>query len=276
MAISMSHSTADGCTLAAFVNHWASVSRYGSTDHKEVQPFNPHFVYNASADPCPPQPRFIVEEHANWITKKFVFSSSKISDLKKKVVALGEVGGTLPTRVESLTALIYKTAVEAATQKSGSFVPSYLFMPVDVRKKFDPKLPQTTVGNVLTTMKITTMNTSETSLNVVASKIRKEKEQLERRVQSIKQAAENHKSVLSVLEREDVARRAYCCSSFCGFPFYKVDFGWGNPTGATIYLKNAGIPFILLMDTRDGDGVEALVSLVKEDMEIFEKDKEML
>ncbi|GKD77108.1 putative transferase, chloramphenicol acetyltransferase-like domain protein [Tanacetum coccineum] len=105
--------------------------------------------------------------------------------------------------------------------------------------------------------------------------IRKEKEQLER-VQSIKQATENYKSALSVLEREVVSRRAYCVSSFYGFPLYKADFGWGNPTGATIYLKNTGYTFIVLMDTPDEDGIEAWVSLVKEDMEIFKKDKEML
>ncbi|GJW10604.1 putative transferase, chloramphenicol acetyltransferase-like domain protein [Tanacetum coccineum] len=147
-------------------------------------------------------------------------------------------------------------------------------MPVDVRRKLVPKLPQTTMGNVLSFINIT-MDTSETLLYVVASKIRKEKEQLER-VQSIKQATENYKSALSVLEREVVSRRAYCVSSFYGFPFYKADFGWGNPAGATIYLKNAGHTFIVLMDTPDEDGIEAWVSLVKEDMEIFKKDKEML
>nr|GFA95880.1 hypothetical protein [Tanacetum cinerariifolium] len=120
--------------------------------------------------------------------------------------------------------------------KAASFVPSYLFMRVDVRMKLVPKLPQTTVGN----------------------------------------ATKNYKSALSVLECEDVARRAYCISSFCGFPFYKADFGWGNPDGCNNLSKNIGHPFIVLMDTPDGDGIEALVSLVKEDMEIFEKDKEML
>ncbi|GKD35941.1 putative transferase, chloramphenicol acetyltransferase-like domain protein [Tanacetum coccineum] len=123
---------------------------------------------------------------------------------------------------------------------------------LDVRRKLVPKLPQTT-----------------------ASKIRKEKEQLER-VQSIKQATKNYKSALSVLERKVVSRRAYCVSSFYGFPLYKADFGWGNPAGATIYLKNTGYTFIVLMDTLDEDGIEALVSLVKEDMEILKKDKEML
>ncbi|GKE36717.1 putative deacetylvindoline O-acetyltransferase, partial [Tanacetum coccineum] len=35
----------------------------------------------------------------------------------------------------------------AATKNSGSFKPSYLFMPMDIRKSLVQNLPQTTVGN---------------------------------------------------------------------------------------------------------------------------------
>ncbi|XP_076958460.1 vinorine synthase-like [Bidens hawaiensis] len=44
VAISLSHMIGDGCTLGSFVSHWASVARYGSINHKEVMPLNPHFV----------------------------------------------------------------------------------------------------------------------------------------------------------------------------------------------------------------------------------------
>ncbi|KAI3522215.1 hypothetical protein L1887_11699 [Cichorium endivia] len=38
VAVSMSHIIGDGCTLGSFVNYWASVSRYGSANHKEDTP----------------------------------------------------------------------------------------------------------------------------------------------------------------------------------------------------------------------------------------------
>ncbi|GJX04764.1 integrase, catalytic region, zinc finger, CCHC-type containing protein [Tanacetum coccineum] len=49
-----------------------------------------------------------------------------------------------------------------------------------------------------------------------------------------------------------------------------------NQSLAITQSKNVGHTFIVLMDTPDEDGIEAWVSLVKEDMEIFKKDKEML
>lgn len=54
-------------------------------------------------------------------------------------------------------------------------------------------------------------------------------------------------------------------TSWCNFGFYEVDFGWGKP--AWISKCDAGSedwPFInvlWLMDTRDGDGIEAWLTL---------------
>lgn len=67
----------------------------------------------------------------------------------------------------------------------------------------------------------------------------------------------------------------YTCSSWCRFPFYDADFGWGKPlwiTAPVILYKNV----IILMDAKDGEGVEALVSLEKEQMEVFEKNEDLL
>ncbi|KAJ0716867.1 putative deacetylvindoline O-acetyltransferase [Helianthus annuus] len=45
LAVSMSHLIGDCCTLGSFVNHWATATRFGSPDHKEVLPLNPNFIY---------------------------------------------------------------------------------------------------------------------------------------------------------------------------------------------------------------------------------------
>ncbi|KAJ6917582.1 hypothetical protein NC652_019805 [Populus alba x Populus x berolinensis] len=57
-------------------------------------------------------------------------------------------------------------------------------------------------------------------------------------------------------------------SSWCKFPFYEVDLGFGKPvwvgTGA------------FLLDTRDGEGIEAWVTLSEEAMLKFEKNPDIL
>ncbi|XP_026452203.1 salutaridinol 7-O-acetyltransferase-like [Papaver somniferum] len=58
-------------------------------------------------------------------------------------------------------------------------------------------------------------------------------------------------------------------SSWCRFPIYEADFGWGKPTWVsigTMALRNT----VFLMDTKSGDGIEAFVNMAKEDMDNFE------
>ncbi|XVF85147.1 hypothetical protein PTKIN_Ptkin17bG0094900 [Pterospermum kingtungense] len=56
---------------------------------------------------------------------------------------------------------------------------------------------------------------------------------------------------------------------------YEADFGWGKPVWASSTardIKNA----VTFMDTIDGNGIEAWVSLTEDDMAKFDTDKELL
>ncbi|XP_065874659.1 tabersonine-19-hydroxy-O-acetyltransferase-like [Euphorbia lathyris] len=67
----------------------------------------------------------------------------------------------------------------------------------------------------------------------------------------------------------------YIVSSWCRFPFYELDFGWGKPT----WFAAIEAPFknvISLMDTRNGDGIEAWITLTEEEMTFFQQDQELL
>ena len=65
-------------------------------------------------------------------------------------------------------------------------------------------------------------------------------------------------------------------SSFCNFQLYEaVDFGWGKPIWVTFPAHEGHNNVVRLMDTRGG-GVEALVTLTKGDMALFEGDPELL
>ncbi|KAJ0781432.1 putative acetyl-CoA-benzylalcohol acetyltransferase [Helianthus annuus] len=121
-------------------------------------------------------------------------------------------------------------------------------------------------------MLVTTQHASETSLNALVSEIRKEKMEVER-LQSMQLASQNFESVMS---RLSVSDRSFLCSSLCGFPYSKVDFGWGNPTVASVTFGSLGGDACMLMDSPNEDGMVARVTLEAQDMKIFQNDKEML
>lgn len=64
-------------------------------------------------------------------------------------------------------------------------------------------------------------------------------------------------------------------TSWCRFPIYDVDFGWGRPT----WVCSSNRPHknvIVLMSTKGGEGIEAWFNMLEEEMAMFEQDTEFL
>ncbi|KAM0011131.1 putative transferase [Helianthus debilis subsp. tardiflorus] len=145
------------------------------------------------------------------VSKIFVFPNSKLSDLKNKVAFATSGSINNPTLVEILTSLLYKTALAAATTKSGCFKPSYLFFMANARDKFVPKLPKSTVGTCVKAIMIETHDISETSLSTVAGDLRK-KLQFEE-MQNVQQLVEYTKWLMGRLgngELENGVNYKFC------------------------------------------------------------------
>ncbi|KAI3698992.1 hypothetical protein L2E82_42954 [Cichorium intybus] len=266
VAVSISHKLADGGTIINFIDHWATVNRCGS-------PKNPHFISSSTSNNIQ-VPKFDVvdvkeKDKVNYGTRIFEFSNSKLNELKNKVIAMGTPQMN-PTRVEAVTALLFKHAVSAATTKSGSSKPSNLSIAVNLRKKFAENCPETAVGNLFT-LAITKMTYSgEIKLNELIAEVRKGKMELEG-VRDEQEAVQKLVNTFSTL-RGDI----YYTSSGCRVPYYEVDFGWGKPVEVSVRIPDVEEKTILMLDTPTGDGIRAFVHLPEEEIAILQKDKEFL
>ena len=65
-------------------------------------------------------------------------------------------------------------------------------------------------------------------------------------------------------------------TSFCRFPVYEADFGWGKPK----WVGSGSLPFknlvIFIDSSGTNGGIEAWINLVEEDMDKFQGDEELL
>ncbi|KAJ4715314.1 vinorine synthase-like [Melia azedarach] len=87
------------------------------------------------------------------------------------------------------------------------------------------------------------------------------------------------KAVHDVLKVSSKAEDMVTFTSWCNGGLYNIDFGWGKPVWMSFFQDESPAAFmnlIILMDTRLGDGIEALVSLREEDMAFLESDEELL
>ncbi|KAH0767059.1 hypothetical protein KY285_002930 [Solanum tuberosum] len=84
----------------------------------------------------------------------------------------------------------------------------------------------------------------------------------------------NHtKGVDKYLQRDTMD--VYPITSWCGFPWYEADFGWRKPFWVTSVSIN-DYEAIVMMDTKDGDGIQAWIGLNENDMTQFERDPHIL
>ncbi|PON57762.1 Transferase [Parasponia andersonii] len=286
LGVCMSHKVADAATISMVLKGWASCSNGGDCTY--VPDFSVASHFPPRELPLEPLPAAATEhdqelkkEVENCVTKRYVFEKLTIAALKAKA-ASDEV--KQPTRVEVITALIWKCAIKALRLSSSSNSKLHkhcvLVQLVNIRKRVEPPFPENSFGNLLGYLTVQSGYEDKQELGGLVSKLRKAiKDYSENKAKKLrgKEALELHlngpKEPGDLVSSDDVS--PFFSASWCNFGFYEVDFGWGRPIWATRIIS----PFensMALLDTREGDGVEVLLTLSKETMAAFERDTELL
>ncbi|RZC49543.1 hypothetical protein C5167_017958 [Papaver somniferum] len=210
------------------------------------------------------------------IRKRFVFDAIMINSVREKLLALmaDKYKCRRPTRVEVVSALIWKSFVKLATPAESSSVT--VRHAVNLRKRLDPPLPDVSFGNLIeftsaaieeTSRKTTTQGTTSSTSSKLHDELNEFVSQLRESISKIQKGDHDFD-----LENTENGERHLWMSSWCNFGFYDIDFGWGKPiwvtTAAIMFAGSEGL--FLMNDTRCGEGIEVWGILVEEDMVKFQ------
>ncbi|POO00197.1 Transferase [Trema orientale] len=279
----MSHKIADATTISIFMKSWAATSRSStgrSGDQAVLMPVLNAESYFPQRDLSLFQLLPAVEfKKAEYVTKRFVFGKQKMMDLKAKIG--GET--TTTTRVQSVTGLIWKCVIAASLYSKSGRVPKkfVLSQAMNIRKRADPPLPENLIGNVVSIFAVQTDEQKPTLEHLVAELRKGIIEFTERRAKRLRQDDASKVIFEDLKEAGELMGRdtseGLIVTSLCNFQLYEaVDFGWGKPVWATAPLTVGHDNFVSLMDTKDAGGIEAWVTLSKEDMDSFQRNPEIL
>ncbi|KAF9679370.1 hypothetical protein SADUNF_Sadunf06G0008000 [Salix dunnii] len=266
ISICIWHALADGSTLATFVKSWAAITR------------DPNNVIGEVIFDCttlfPPQDlssfslhNFVKEDVLSEIvTKRFLFDGSKVAALRDEV---GN-GPSLdrPTRFIAVSTLILAAMMTVTRENEAGQQISAATIAVNLRKRLKPPVPEQSIGNIFQ-VAIANWPKSESNLaGKLDESIRKMDDEFIRKFHAgggyfnfMKRAGEEAMKGSNMM--------VFGLSSWCKFPFYEADFGWGKPIRLSPALKLNRVAIFL--DTADGEGIEAWISLSKEDMVMFEQ-----
>ncbi|XP_062112587.1 stemmadenine O-acetyltransferase-like [Humulus lupulus] len=294
VSLCLSHQLGDALSCIMFVKSWAAIAR-GQGDRV----VRPEFV---SAELFPPVDVLKYDPNAtitkNVISKRFVFEAKTIEAIRLNYEEKTRLEGERrPSRVEALSAFIWTRFVAATTSNnvdehhSAESVSVYsVFHPVNLRPKLNPPLPDHSFGNLyrwgFSLYPMSSSSAIDTSFSCdeygceavrkIREGIRKVDNDFLRKVQ---QGEEEHFDFILEYAKELYMMggelRFFSFTSLCRFPLYDADFGWGKPlwvSSASLTFSN----FVALMDSRNGNGIEAYIGLKEDQMATLEADQDFL
>ncbi|KAL5543781.1 hypothetical protein UlMin_007565 [Ulmus minor] len=268
----LDHRFCDFSSLLTFLKNWSARAR-GSGE--EIVP--PAFIGASFLPPkdLPPLPA-VENKITTRTTTRLGFEASKISALKHKF-AVG-ISSYHPSRVEVVVALIVKSSIAATRSSSSNYV---IFQAVNLRKRTEPPLPDNSIGNLFCMLPVS-IQENDIEFHELVAKMRRETTLFySDKVHKIKGddegidflfgCAKENGEIMNKVDNLNI----YFSSSWCKFPVYEIDFGWGKP----IWVSNGVFSptnIIVLGDTKCGTGIEAWVTLDAQVMALFEQDEELL
>uniref|UniRef100_A0A6N2K8G3 Uncharacterized protein n=1 Tax=Salix viminalis TaxID=40686 RepID=A0A6N2K8G3_SALVM len=270
IVVRIRHRSGDAASLASFVKQWGAIS-CGVYDNSAGTVVDCSSLFLPQDLSCLRNP---IPLKFNISAKRFVFEGPKIAELREKLCKGPYLNR--PTRVEAVSALIWGAVGEDSETKKMTRLAT---VAVDLRKRMDPPLPQHCIGNIVH-VAVANWEAKEVDYNGLAGKIHESISMING--EYVKQVYADGSFFNFMIQRmammaqdPDSFKSIIGISSWCKFPFYEVDFGWGKPVWVGTSLRV--LPdWAILLDTRDGEGMEVWMTLSPEEMVKFEQNPDVL
>ncbi|KAK1388615.1 Vinorine synthase [Heracleum sosnowskyi] len=281
IGLCISHKIVDGAALSSFLQGWATTA---SGDKAVYPDFIAPSIFPAD-DLWLRDTSMVVWgslfKKGKCATRRLVFDSSAIATLKADASGLNL---KCPTRVEVVSAFIWKCAMAATEKKCGSKRPSLLTHIVNLRKRFAPTLSDYSLGNLIWVASAKCKATCEQLgpdglVNEVRKGIYKINGDFVKKMRGDKGPAVMSKSLQEIGNfGSKTGVDYYGFTSWCKMGFYEADFGWGKPLWVSSVSLDTEVfmNLIILMDSKCGEGIEAWVTLDEQEMKILEQDLTLL
>ncbi|KAL9431672.1 hypothetical protein AB3S75_026799 [Citrus x aurantiifolia] len=285
IGLNFRHIVADTAASIGFIKNWAKLN---SSDDSSIINYKDVVVDCTDTFPRNKEIPSYARRINEWqrvpecVTKRFVFDGSKVAALRGEIMKQ-ETSLSLNqyhrTRFEAVSGLIWGALIDMDREKNvGSTCIAAI--PVNLRNRINPPLPEDCVGNLYHALTCTATKSLARSISESTKMVNDDF------VRKVYQDGgdvflnQYREAVEEILKGGAGTNNYYNGVRLFGFtgvirlPFYEPDFGWGKPVWSTTAMSHSNIA--ALLDTCDGNGVEAWVGLPINDIPKFEQDPSIL
>lgn len=271
LGVSICHLIADGASLSVFLTWWSRAA-CGFSDNLPPAPLPPWFDCASVFPPkemtqSTPHKRSSEDSGPNQdvATRCFNINSKAMEMLK-------QVDGGQPTRVEAVSALVWRCIKR--TQVENMLSMSHV---VNFRKRMTPLLSQESIGNMFLNVEITEPITDTESIGgAIEQNIRRAVRGVDEQFVRLKaQQMWDEEEGIGRGQREEEPERSveWIFSSWCRMGWYQCDFGFEEPIWVACGIT-AMRNVCILMDAKDGHGMDVWLWMATEEMERIVSDHE--
>ncbi|KAK9124400.1 hypothetical protein Sjap_014002 [Stephania japonica] len=283
LGVCFSHKIADGASMAMFIKTWADAANGSSGSVLPNLSFDLPSLFPAKdsdgSTPSGGGGGGMGGGNNNIVTRRFILDGKKIAAIRGDIAAKTGTEVEHPTRVEAVSAYIWERVIIATRAKAGPERESIAVHAINLRGRMVPPQPSFAFGNASrpTITQLVKLD-SDTACHVLVKHLR----DAIRRVDGdyVRKLQCGEEGFMSSIEetRRQLSKGellAMNFNSWCRFPFYEANFGWGKPIWVST-TKTPGKNLVIMVDSKFGDGIEAWLNMVEEDMVELEKDEEFL
>lgn len=280
IAVCGTHRVVDVSSLTTFINEWAKVTASWDTPGiiELVSPSFESVIYFPGKNisgmflELPRHKENTDHQAHKIITRTFRFDVKAISSIK---------GDT--TSVQTVFGIIWKAIVDIdKAAKHGQYSSTYFIVrqAVNMRERTLPPLSKHAFGNLYALSNPQFLGSErdmefQDFADLLGNSVKSTLEDCAKMLSCGEEGQMMLINPITDLKNMVLAKPAGMVnvssfSSWCRFPFYETDFGWGKP----IWVSTTNIPIqnsVILMDDKEGKRIEAWVSLNEKDMPTFQE-----
>ncbi|XP_030538316.1 acetyl-CoA-benzylalcohol acetyltransferase-like [Rhodamnia argentea] len=284
IGVRFAHKIGDMYTMAMFINSWATTCR-GNIDAIVCPNFELSSLFPVKESGVPFRPPPLIGKE-DFVSSRFRFSGNAISKLK--ALARDNAKDSMAidfhlSRVEVVSALISRALVDVDRNINGEQRAFVVCMTVNLRQKINLAIPSNTCGNLFAFMFARsgqpTAGKSKLEFKGMVNVIRHLISDAKTKYATVGDGEELCSIVRNSLTEfsRTLSTTEDCLigiSSWCWFGLYENDFGWGRPVLVTSTPTN--FRFIFLIDGEESGGIDAWITIDKDEMILLKQDPEFL
>ncbi|KAK4374207.1 hypothetical protein RND71_004884 [Anisodus tanguticus] len=289
LSMSIAHPAMDGWTIFTFIYEWSKVCKLGIRAEK----INSFMSFDLANMFGPRDITAIFEASAIYagkrtdtklVAKKFVMDEASISKLRDKLTNCNNSRALCfkPSRVEIITAILWRAQLRASQAITGKIKPSLMTFPLNLRGKLKYREETNPFGNFIIEVPIayepkgTNMELQDFILLI--------RETVQKTVDYCGEAsADDVVAMVANLYNKNYGGREwgtsddieeFTCSSLCSFHMQEADFGWGNPN--LMHFGSRLNQVFWLYSTQCGNSIVVQMDLKENYMDFIEHDQDFL